>query len=293
MSYESLKVKDLREILKSRELKGWPRLKKFELISFIIGNEDYQMDRATEDAMELSKKTIRELRTLARIYNVKIRSRASKNEIIYLLGENYGERRRAYFERKIVTWESEIRANEEPIRWNQEILDEERARQPPEPAQPKLIKGAINGRIQKWFIDGSEYKDPQVFLYDIESGVRKTIDGVNGPKKASTNLECVLEKMDPKTGVGETDTFGARSKTHTITVKLGDTYAEMRDKMLESLAKFQRNGSGLRLKEIIGLNINVAKFNPLDGSGYSDLPACLKKKRAIINIQNEECEERI
>ena len=97
--------------------------------------------------------------------------------------------------------------------------------------------------------------------------------------------------MDPKTGVGETDTFGARSKSHTITVKLGDTYAEMRDKMLESLAKFQRNGSGWRLKEIIGLNIDVAKFNPLDGSGYSDLPACLKKKKAIINIQSKECDE--
>ena len=64
--------------------------------------------------------------------------------------------------------------------------------------------------------------------------MRKTIDGVNGPKKANTNLECVLEKMNPKTDVGETDTFGARSKTHTITVKLGDTYTEMRDKMLES-----------------------------------------------------------
>ena len=82
MSYESLRVKDLQEILKSRGLKGWSRLKKSELISFIIGNEDYQTDRATEDAMEMSKKTIRELRTLARIYDVKIRSRANKNEII-------------------------------------------------------------------------------------------------------------------------------------------------------------------------------------------------------------------
>ncbi len=86
--------------------------------------------------------------------------------------------------------------------------------------------------------------------------MRETIDGVNGPKKASTNLECV-EKMNPKTGIGETDTFGARSNTHTITAKLGDTYAEMRDKMLESLAKFRRNGSGWQLKEIVGLYINM------------------------------------
>ncbi len=265
MSYKSLRVKDLREILKFRGLKGWSKLKKDDLISFIIDNEEYLTDRAIEDARDMRKKTIRELRILARIYDVRIRSRANKNEIIYLLGENYGERRRAYFQRKIGTWESEIRANEERIRWGQEIQDEELARQLPEPAQPKLIKGAIDGRIQKWFVDGSEYKDPQLFLYDIESGVRKTIDGVNGPKKANTNLECVLEKMDPKTDVGETDTFGARSKTHTITVKLGDTYAEMRDKMLESLAKFQRNGSGWRPKEIIGLIIifNIYTGKPI------------------------------
>ncbi len=40
----------------------------------------------------------------------------------------------------------------------------------------------------------------------------------------------------------------------------------MRDKMLESLAKFQRNGSGWRIKQIIGLNINIAKFYPMEGS---------------------------
>ncbi len=78
----------------------------------------------------------------------------------------------------------------------------------------------MDGRIQKWFVDGSEYKDPQVFLYNIESGVRKTIDGVNGPKKVNTNLECVLEKIDPKTDVGETDTFGARSKATPLRLSL-------------------------------------------------------------------------
>ncbi len=94
-----------------------------------------------------------------------------------------------------------------------------------------------------------------------------------------------------KAGVSETDTFGARSKTHTVTIQIGDTYAEMRDKMLESLYKFKRNGSGWQLKEIVGLYINIAKFDPMEGSGYSDLPSYLKKKKAIINMKNddEEC----
>ncbi len=125
MYYKSLKVKDLREILKSRGLKGWSKLKKDDLISFIIGNEEYPTGRATEDARDMSKKTIRELNILARIYDVKIRPKANKNEIIYLLGENYGERRRVYFERKIGSWESKIRANEEQMQWDQETQEEE------------------------------------------------------------------------------------------------------------------------------------------------------------------------
>ena len=113
-----------------------------DLISFIADNEEYPTDRATEDARKMGKKTIKERKTLARIHDVKIRSKANKNEIIYLLGENHGERWRAYFERKIGLWESEIKANEEQTRWNQEIQDEERSRQPSEPPKPKLMKGA-------------------------------------------------------------------------------------------------------------------------------------------------------
>ncbi len=170
--YKNLKVSDLRDIARSQGLRGWSKLKKDDLISFIIGNEEYPTDRATEDARDMSKKTIRELKILARIYDVKIRSKANKNEIIYLLGEHYGEKRRTYFERKIGSWESEIKANEETTRWNQEIDDEERSRQPSEPAKPRLTKSALNGSVQKWFVDGSQYKDPDVFLFDIKSGVK-------------------------------------------------------------------------------------------------------------------------
>ncbi len=110
-------------------------------------------------------------------------------------------------------------------------------------------------------MDGSGYKDPSVFLYDIEDGVRKVVDNVSGPRKVGANLSCVLVKEDPRTGVSETAFFGARSGTHSITIKLRDTYEEMRQKMLESLAKFQKNGSGWRLKSIEGLEIHRASLN--------------------------------
>ena len=289
--YENQKVSDLREIARSRRLKGWSRMKKDDLISFIIENEDFTSDRATEVAMRVGKRTVKELKDLVRVHSVKIRSGANKSKIIYLLGENYGERRRAVYEKKFGLWNSDIRADEETARWSREIEEEERARKPSEPPKPKLSRKAMNGTVQKWFIDGSEYLDPDVFLYDVEAEVKKLVDGFDWPKKVHMNLSCILSKEDPRTGVEEEDMFGSRSGTHAITVRLGDKYDEMREKMKESLAKFQRNGSGWRLKSIRGLEIGITKFNPLSGSGYSKLPKFIAKKRAVINMMNKKCEE--
>ncbi len=277
-TYEKLKVSDLRDIARSRGLKGWTRLRKNDLISFIIDDEDFTSDRATEDAREMGKKTVKELRALARVHGVKTRSGANKSEIIYLLGENYGERRRAAFERDVGLWNSEIEADEETERWSREIEEEERRRKPSEPPKPKLSRKAMNGTVQKWFIDGSEYLDPDVFLYDVEDEVRRLVDGFDWPKKVHMNLSCILSKEDPRTGVEEEDMFGSRSGTHAITVRLGDKYDEMREKMKENLAKFQRNGSGWRLKSIRGLEIGVTKFDPMSGSGYSVLPKFIAKR---------------
>ncbi len=141
----------------------------------------------------------------------------------------------------------------------------------------------MNGTVQKWFVDGSEYLDPDE--------VKRLVDNFNWPKKVHMNLSCVLVKEDPKTGVEEEDMFGARSGTHTVTVQLGDMYDEMKDKMRENLSKFQKNGSGWRLKSIRGLEIGIVRFDPLSGSGYSKLPQNITKKKAIINMMNRKCKK--
>ncbi len=58
--------------------------------------------------------------------------------------------------------------------------------------------------------------------------------------------------------------------------------------MLESLGKFQKEGSGWRLYSIKGLNIVSIKFDPLSGSGYSKLPSFIAKKKAVINMKNDD-----
>ncbi len=91
MSYKYLKVPELRDLARSLGLRGWSGLRRSDLISFIIDNEDRQMDRASEDAKAMSKMSVSKLRSLARFYEVKERSKANKAELIYLLRVNHGE----------------------------------------------------------------------------------------------------------------------------------------------------------------------------------------------------------
>ena len=116
----------------------------------------------------------------------------------------------------------------------------------------------------------------------------KLVDGVKGLKKVRLKLDLELEKVDMKTGEAITDTFGAETLTHNVSVQLGDTYDEMVSKITERLAKFQKNGSGWRLKSIICLEISIIQCNPLKGGIYTDLPNYIKKKKAVINMKNKD-----
>ena len=273
-----LKVTELREIARSQGLRGYSRLKKSDLIFFIKDNENRLLDQATEVEMRMEKKTIKELRNMVRTYGVKIRSGANKSEIIYLLGENYGERRRVAYERKYG-----LRSLDEEVeRWSREIGEEELMR------RPRLIREAINGNVRRWFVLGNGYRIPDVFLNDVREDVKNVVDDTDKPIKTYAVLKCILVKENLKTKERIFTEFNGRSDTYTITVELGNTYEEMKEKMLESLSKFQKEGSGWRLYLIKGLDISVVKFNPLRGSGYDKLPSFIAKKKAVINMKNDD-----
>ena len=65
---------------------------------------------------------------------------------------------------------------------------------------------------------------------------------------------------------------------------LADAHAQL-DKHVD---KFTNNGSGWTLESVMSLSVNIAKYAPLKGSSYIDLPKYLKDKKAIINVKNED-----
>ncbi|XP_022777514.1 uncharacterized protein LOC111318931 [Stylophora pistillata] len=69
-----------------------------------------------------------------------------------------------------------------------------------------------------------------------------------------------------------------------------ELYEECVEKMIKSLEKFERNGSGWKFHRVEGLDLHMVKYTPLKGSSYIKLPKHLADKKAIINMENEDDE---
>ena len=51
-AYGELRVSELRDIVRSRRLKGWSKLRKDDLISFIISNDNYLIEQRRQERLE-------------------------------------------------------------------------------------------------------------------------------------------------------------------------------------------------------------------------------------------------
>ena len=60
--------------------------------------------------------------------------------------------------------------------------------------------------------------------------------------------------------------------------------AEMR----EAFATYLKNGSGWMLKRVVRLDITLSRLRPLRGSSRIKLPKAIAKRKALINMKNED-----
>ena len=58
----------------------------------------------------------------------------------------------------------------------------------------------------------------------------------------------------------------------------------MKETVLESVAKFQRQGSNWRFRSVLCLDLHTVKYTPLEGSSYIPLPGFVAAKKAVIQL---------
>ena len=105
-------------------------------------------------------------------------------------------------------------------------------------------------------------------------------------------LVCLMEQMsgDAKLNLNVQDKTYFHSDTY-INLESTDVKEilfEVIHTILENISSFQRNGSGWYFKEIVHLEIHTVDFKPMRGSGYIPLPDWITRKKAIVNIRNND-----
>ena len=129
----------------------------------------------------------------------------------------------------------------------------------------------------------------QDFLRDIEQSLFRYINGKRG-NKVQLTLSCEMERVDLATEeIAETTEAHFRTLQTPVhgATDLQAMYGPMKEKMLEALAGYLKNGSGWRLRKVLKLTIKLSKNDPLRGSSYLPHPEGLNTK-SLINIRNKK-----
>ena len=114
----------------------------------------------------------------------------------------------------------------------------------------------------------------------------------NHNNKFQLTLTFVVIKVDAQGLVVAEEETGRSSKQEVVfpATNVDEVYDRMKDKIIESFAAYMRNGSGWRLKKVVKLTVTKSRINPLRGSSYIALPKWIEKKKALINIKNQDDE---
>ena len=270
----------------------------------IIQRQQEQLQRLKQREAEKIQRLKQQEREKRKKAFEKIREQEKKKFLRQQAKEN---KRRAEKERK--QWEKEIKQEEkrqakvlDDLRWkgstkkfrnNRNKLQGKllRIQKQGKNIRPRLVSEAIKKNTSKWSIAGENLKDPRVFLDVTTPAVKRLIDSIDSVgKKVNTVLVCKMVRSDPATGENTITIAHFRSKTHNIVGEddVATEYNTIKEKMLESLAEYQKRGSGWRLHSVEELEIFITKYRPLNGKSYKPPPKIIKNKKAIINMENDD-----
>ena len=152
-------------------------------------------------------------------------------------------------------------------------------------------KSALKGFAKQFFIRGDDSIFPQEFLLKARGHVVKLLQE-NPHTKVQCVLNCKMSRMIGDEEIVDEPFFHSRQKKNLGTNM--EIVGEMENEMIENLENFNRGGSNWVFEEVLFLEIHFARWNPLrgsggpEGSGWIALPPALQKKKALINMKNND-----
>ena len=140
-------------------------------------------------------------------------------------------------------------------------------------------------------IDEKDLIDLDLFLLNSKQPITNLMINTR-QTKVKLILSCMMEKVDLKSGevIAKEAAFHSKTEINLERTNSSELFSKMKETVLESLAKFQSQGSNWRFRSVLSLDLHTVKCEPLGGSSYIPLPAFLAAKKAIMNLKNEDDE---
>ena len=159
--------------------------------------------------------------------------------------------------------------------------------------KPVEEKSALNKYAVDYIIKGDPSYGPVDFL-NVSRFPMVDILNNNRNIKAKLEFNVLMERMmpDPDGLKYPPKKFKFHSKGQKIITESTDTveiYWDMVTEILEEIQKVeQAEGSGHVFLQVENLTLKTNIWDPIKASSYIDLPAYLKRKKAIINMKNKK-----
>ena len=130
--------------------------------------------------------------------------------------------------------------------------------------QLKESKSALKKIAMQYRIDGKDWIDPDLFLVHAMQSITMLL--INRRQtKVKLILSSVMEKVDLKSGevITKEAAFHSKTEVNFESTSANELFSKMKETVLESLAKFQRQGSNWRFRSVLSLNLHTVSMSHL------------------------------
>ena len=162
----------------------------------------------------------------------------------------------------------------------------------PRPIVFELTKRAGKNVVRQFsYKVEDEEQDVSSFLDRARDAALKIVRE-NKNKKVNFVLTCVMSRLSIVTGEETTINipFACKYRIVLEATDLGELYDIAKERILETISNFSSNGSNWRVSNILKMDISMINYNPLSASSWIELDKFLAKKKAVINMENEDNE---
>ena len=158
----------------------------------------------------------------------------------------------------------------------------------------KQVDKALNGFVKSYEIDLRNDKDPLVQMQNTRKGVERQLsillNEMKGLKYAET-LKVTFEKISSDVIIEKSAYFNSTSQTIINQVGISESLKISSENIINKIAQWISEGSGWSVKEINNHYLNIAKYEPMKGSSYIQLPEELQNSaKGLINMKNNDNE---